>query len=304
MSRLDVESIVVPRGKRSALLEGRESVVKTILVSSLCAILLVSGLGDTAAGGDLPGAAQETLDAYEKEAAEIDKQLAAEMQKLGEKATARLKILLDKYCKDAKLDEAVAVRDQMRLIQKGEIGRRAEGLPQAAVPAAEAFEKEAGEALHRAQEKLQKVRDKANGQLQTIQDTFCREGKLDEALAVREMRRLLQIGVTNVQPDPGYLKAQASDIGKVWYFEVVGNARESTWGTDVYTIDSHVGASAVHAGVLRDGQKGVVKVTILKGQANYPSTTRNGVTSYPWGAWGVSFKVERLTGLVRRAPKK
>jgi len=154
------------------------------------------------------------------------------------------------------------------------------------------------------EEETKKVGEKTVVQLKLLQDKFCKEDKLDEAVAVRDVRRLIQLGVTNAQPDPGYLNAQPGDIGKVWYFEVVGTTRESTWGSDVYTTDSHLGATAVHTGVLRDGQKGIVKVTILPGQANYPSTTRYGVTSQPWGFWGVSFKVERLTGLVRTAPKK
>ena len=45
--------------------------------------------------------------------------------------------------------------------------------------------------------------------------------------------------------------------------------------------------------------KGVVKVTILPGQAKYEATTRHGITSYAYSQWGVSFKVERAYGIVR-----
>jgi hypothetical protein len=110
--------------------------------------------------------------------------------------------------------------------------------------------------------------------------------------------------VARAQDDPGYFSAPATDIGKVFYYKVTGNAGGSTWGTDVYTTDSHLATSAVHAGVLRVGQEGIVKVTVLPGQQNYPSTTRNGVTSSYWGRWGVSFKVERVLGVALERPKE
>jgi hypothetical protein len=52
-------------------------------------------------------------------------------------------------------------------------------------------------------------------------------------------------------------------------------------------------AAAVHAGVLKAGEKGTVKVTILPGQTGYQGTTRNGITSSPYGQWGSSYRVER-----------
>jgi hypothetical protein len=76
------------------------------------------------------------------------------------------------------------------------------------------------------------------------------------------------------------------------------------WGTDVYTSDSHLATTAVHAGVLRVAQKGIVTLTILPGQASYEATTRNGVTSYAWGGWGISFKVERVLAPAAAGAKK
>jgi hypothetical protein len=73
---------------------------------------------------------------------------------------------------------------------------------------------------------------------------------------------------------------------------------QSVWGSDVYTTGSHLGMAAVHCGLLKAGQKGVVKVTILPGQTSYDATTRHGVTSLAYGAWNVSFKVERVYGFV------
>ena len=70
----------------------------------------------------------------------------------------------------------------------------------------------------------------------------------------------------------------------------------------MYTTGSHLAATAVHAGVLQLGQKGIVKVTILPGQDSYAQTTRNGVTSHGYGGWGVSFKVDRVYAALTPRP--
>ena len=49
----------------------------------------------------------------------------------------------------------------------------------------------------------------------------------------------------------------------------------------------------MHAGLLRPGEFGFVKVTILGGLAQYPGVARNGVTSQPYGEWQGSFKLEK-----------
>jgi hypothetical protein len=277
--------------------------MKTARLLPLCAVVLLWLPGRPLRAEDLPPAAKETLEAYEKELAEVQGKVQEETKKAAEKTVDQLKLLQDKFCKEAKLDEAVAIRDQIRQMQGGAPNAHAADLPPAAKEVLEAFAKEEVEIQKRVEERMKKVAEKADAQLKMIQDKFCKEAKLDEAVAVRDARRLVVVGVTNARPDPGYLHAVAGDIGKVWYFEVTGNNQGATWGTDVYTSDSHLAATAVHAGVLRAGQKGIVKVTILPGQNSYPSTTRNGITSHPWNWWGVSFKVERVIGVVK-APAK
>ncbi len=278
--------------------------MRAVVLLLVCAGLLLGSHGRTVRGDDLPPAARETLDAYEKEIAEIQKKADEETKKIAEKLAVQLKVLQDKFCKEAKLDEALAIRDQIRQIQGGPPNPHAPDLPPAAKEVLGGFERETAEVQKKAEAEWRKAAEKASAQLKTIQDQFCKEAKLDEAVAVRDLRLRLQSGVTKVQPDPGYFDAPASDIGKVFYFEVVGTTQGSTWGTDVYTTQSHLSASAVHAGVLRVGQKGIVKVTVLPGQDGYLSTTRNGVTSASWGAWGVSFKVERVLGLAPEHPKE
>ena len=64
------------------------------------------------------------------------------------------------------------------------------------------------------------------------------------------------------------------------------------WGTDIYTMDSTLAQAAVHAGVLRPGQSGLVRVTILGPQPGFQGTLRNGVSSHDYGAWA-GFRIEQ-----------
>jgi hypothetical protein len=71
---------------------------------------------------------------------------------------------------------------------------------------------------------------------------------------------------------------------------VVGPNNAAVWGTDVYTLDSHLAAAAVHAGVVLPGQTATVRVRILVSPPGYSGSVRNGVASqgynfYPPGAY-------------------
>ena len=79
--------------------------------------------------------------------------------------------------------------------------------------------------------------------------------------------------------------------GTVYYFYVTGSTSNGIWGTGIYTDDSSLTTAAVHAGILSDGQTGVVKVTILPGQNSYPGSTANGVTSGSYGEYAASYSV-------------
>ena len=69
-----------------------------------------------------------------------------------------------------------------------------------------------------------------------------------------------------------------------------GSAR-NIWGADVYTDDSSICTAGVHAGRITLADGGQVTIEIRPGQAVYPSTTRNGITSLDFGAWNGSFIV-------------
>ena len=66
--------------------------------------------------------------------------------------------------------------------------------------------------------------------------------------------------------------------------------RAGVWGTDVYSIDSHVCRAALHAGAVGPAG-GAVRVIILPGLGAYLGNTRNGVESRDYGPWTASFQV-------------
>jgi ElaB/YqjD/DUF883 family membrane-anchored ribosome-binding protein len=132
--------------------------------------------------------------------------------------------------------------------------------------------------------------------LRTLQQQYAREGKLDEALAIRARVRQLRSDLLGVQLDPGNLSGfSIRDIGRAFLFDVVGRNEGSVWGSDVYTADSRLCAAAVHAGALREGERGLVRVTLLDGEnVFFQGSTRHGVQTYDYATYPVAYRVERI----------
>lgn len=94
----------------------------------------------------------------------------------------------------------------------------------------------------------------------------------------------------NAEPAPD-LQSLRNTPGAVLYIAQTGSAAGQVWGTDTYTDDSSLAGAAVHARALRDGEYGIVKVTIAPAQDTYAASTRNGVTSQKHGPSGGSFRI-------------
>jgi hypothetical protein len=133
-------------------------------------------------------------------------------------------------------------------------------------------------------------------QLRDLQQRYAREGKLDEALAIRARVRQLRGDLLGVRPDPGNLtEFTPMEAGRVLLVEVVGRTDGSVWGTDAYTADSRLATAAVHAGALREGERGLVRVTILDGSDRpFAGSDRNGVQSFDYAGYPVAYRVERV----------
>jgi len=101
-------------------------------------------------------------------------------------------------------------------------------------------------------------------------------------------------GDLTVLPDPNTLLNFRDRVGQSFTFDVTGSAEGTIWGSGVYTDDSPIAVAAVHAGVLRAGERGRIRVTILPGGQNYEGSTRNGITSLPFGPFQGSYSIDGL----------
>ncbi len=91
--------------------------------------------------------------------------------------------------------------------------------------------------------------------------------------------------------DPGTLHMYQAMIGQKLTFRVTGNPTGSIWGTDMYTLDTQLATAAVHAGVLKPGETGNVKVEILGPQPAFAGSVRHGVSSSDYDAYPGAYRV-------------
>jgi len=94
-------------------------------------------------------------------------------------------------------------------------------------------------------------------------------------------------------PDPGSMTnyQQPQHIGKTYVFRVTGAANGSLWGTGTYTLDSSLAMAAVHMGIVKIGQTGNVKVTILPAMAGFVGSTQNGISSSPYANYPGAYQI-------------
>ena len=122
-----------------------------------------------------------------------------------------------------------------------------------------------------------------------------RAAYLDVALVLRDSIAATIAARLGAQPDPGTLTEYRGHNGRRIYFQVTGRTNGSIWGSDTYTDDTELGTAAVHAGLLKPGQTGVVKVTVLPGLSGYSASQRNGIAATAYGEWNGSYRVELVT---------
>jgi len=113
-------------------------------------------------------------------------------------------------------------------------------------------------------------------------------------LTRKQVKELIAKGYWG-QYTPGELRTLERKVGQTFLFQVAGETHGPLWGTDVYTSDSDLGTACVHAGVLRPGEEGAVKVTVVKPPPTFKGSPRHGVTSSDWHTgWSGAFRVESL----------
>lgn len=166
-------------------------------------------------------------------------------------------------------------------------------LPADALSLVKMFDGESTAIRQKAEQEIQSRRQTLIVILQGLQDDYTRRAKLDEAVAIRDVIRQLKAAHLKPLPNPGSMSQYTNRIGETFYFEVVGQVSSSAWGTEVYTYDSDIATAAVHMGVLKPGQRGIVKVTMVTSPEPHRASTLNGVTSSNWGPYSASFTIER-----------
>lgn len=118
----------------------------------------------------------------------------------------------------------------------------------------------------------------------------------DQSLKLADMRSL-RSGTGSITEDaqnwpsaPATLMAYQQQYGKELTFTLTGfttggGQQASVWGTDVYTLDSHFAAAAVHAGAVKPGETAAVRVRIIQSPPQFTSSFRNGLTTTAYGVF-------------------
>jgi hypothetical protein len=95
--------------------------------------------------------------------------------------------------------------------------------------------------------------------------------------------------VANAPAAPTNMMAFQNQFGKEVVFTVSGAQPGAqgtgVWGTDIYTLDSNVGAAAVHAGLVKPGSTAPLKLRIVTSPAQFVGSFRNGIGSTPYGTY-------------------
>jgi len=175
-----------------------------------------------------------------------------------------------------------------------------QGAPAEADKLIKEFQVFEAETLKKAEADIAARREKLFADLQALLEALTKAGNLDGAVAVRDRIKHLKIAAklkgAKILPNPGNLSSFKNlQPGEVMYFKVTGKiGGGAVWGTDFYTLDSDLAGAAVHAGVLKSGEEGLVKVTIAPGRDRYQGSARSGVTSEDWGSYELSYQVDAV----------
>jgi beta-lactamase regulating signal transducer with metallopeptidase domain len=225
----------------------------------------------------LPNDAEDLLKQFEARQAEVRRTTEATLQQQRRQLIARLQALQDTHTRAGRLDEAVAVRDEVRRLQGiapadsvaeyvDRVGQNIASYSEAKVPF------------------TIKVIPSNQAEAVSLPGGFF---YVNSGLIVEEGDGRASLGQREV------LLGLRDQVGETIRLRVTGSTGW-LWGTDVYTLDSEVGAAAVHAGFLQPGEEGIATIRILPGRDRYSASMRNGLASSPFGSFIGSFAIERV----------
>lgn len=125
--------------------------------------------------------------------------------------------------------------------------------------------------------------------VQELVTYFDKRGKLSR----RDLKKMLETNFV-ASDAPSSMHNLCDVVGAVYYFRITGGTEGPIWGTDTYTRDSNLGAAAVHMGLLKPGQTGVLRLTVVKAQDRYPGSTRHGVTTSDYEAFPHAWELSAI----------
>ncbi len=114
-----------------------------------------------------------------------------------------------------------------------------------------------------------------------------------QKLTPRQLHKLLDQGFL-ASDAPATMIDLCDPVGATYYFRVQGSTEGQVWGTGTYTGDSTLAMAAVHAGAIKAGASGIIKVTVVAPLSQYQGCTRNGVTSNDFGRYGIAYHMGRM----------
>lgn len=137
-------------------------------------------------------------------------------------------------------------------------------------------------------------------ELQKVRAALESEEKHNEARAVAARIRSITSPVPRAVDAPANMTAYISNpanLDKPFIFRVVGRLEGGTvWGTGPYTSDSDLYRAAVHAGVVANGEAGLIKVTLISTAGmDFAGNTQNGITTSTYASWPNGYRIERVT---------
>jgi len=66
------------------------------------------------------------------------------------------------------------------------------------------------------------------------------------------------------------------------------------YGSGPYTLDSQIRKAVIHAGALKDRELGIVRVKVIRHDAEHPSVPANGIVPTAWGKYHQSYTIEPI----------
>ncbi len=236
---------------------------------------------------------------FEREVEAIYDETDLRIERASRETAEKLEPIRDSLTRSQRLDEAMAVRAARRTLLGLSNAPGGVDLPPDAEAVAESLVESLTEAEQDAAARAKRRRTDLFTSLGTLRVSLEKDGEQEAARAVGQLVEALDQGIDKVLDDPGSIRQLDTTVGRVFFVRTTGAKAGSVWGSDLYTTDSALAVAAVHAGVLREGETGTVKISVLAGRNSYEGTTRNGVTTSSWGSYGTSFRVAKATGLLK-----